>query len=124
YYAAKGGAFVMLTGGQHLVYGPENTMIADNNPLGLALVVMLPIMGYLYVTSREVITRLALLAAIAATLLAILGTSSRGALLALAALVAFQALRSRAGMALLAAGLLAAAVLPSVAPEGWLQRMS
>ncbi len=124
YHAIKGGGFVVLTAGKHHVYGPEDTMIADNNNLGLALVVLLPLLFYLRSTSRLPITRLAALGTILLTVVAILGTYSRGALLALIAMGVVFALRSRSGIALLAAGALVAAVLPSIAPAGWLDRMS
>src|SRR6201985_488950 len=42
YYGVKGGGFMLATGGRHHVFGPENTMIQDNNNLGLALVMILP----------------------------------------------------------------------------------
>lgn len=124
YYAVKGGGFALLTGARHPVFGPEESMIADNNALGLALVVVLPMMGYLFATSRKAVTRWALAGTMGLTVIAILGTYSRGALLALAALFLVQAFRSRLGIVILAAGALSAAALPAIAPAGWLERMT
>src|SRR5579872_4773910 len=52
YFGVKGGGFVLLTGGRNHVFGPDNSMIADNNALGLALVMILPFMNYLRVTTQ------------------------------------------------------------------------
>lgn len=124
YYAIKGGGFVLLTGGSHRVLGPENSQIADNNLLGLALVVLLPMINYLRVTSQVRYIRWCCLIAMAFTTIAILGTYSRGGLVALAAAVAVYAIRSRSGA--IAAIIAAAAVfaLPHIMPATWLGRMS
>ncbi|HEY2048031.1 MAG TPA: putative O-glycosylation ligase, exosortase A system-associated [Caulobacteraceae bacterium] len=123
YYGAKGGGFTLLTGSQSHVFGPAASMIQDNNALGLALVVLLPLMVYLRLTSKYAIVRWALLGLMFLTLAAILGTYSRGALIALGASAAIFALRSRYGLVLLAAGAIGAAALPSVMPHQWLERM-
>ena len=124
YYGAKGGGFVLLTGGRQHVYGPENTMIADNNSLGLALIVLMPLVNYLRVTSRRQMTQWICLGLMGAGFLAIIGTYSRGALLAMGAAAATYAVRSKSGIivVILGAGLVAAA--PAVLPSGWLNRMS
>jgi probable O-glycosylation ligase (exosortase A-associated) len=124
YYAVKGGGFVLLTGGRQHVFGPENTMIEDNNSIGLMFVVLLPLMNYLRLTSRIPFTRLICLGVMVCTLLAVIGTYSRGALLALVAAGAAYVFKSRSGvlLALLAAVLVVS--LPAVLPASWLERMS
>ncbi|MDB5446811.1 MAG: putative O-glycosylation ligase, exosortase A-associated [Phenylobacterium sp.] len=124
YYAVKGGGFVLITGGRSHVYGPENTMIADNNALGLVLIVLLPLMNYLRVTSRLSITRLATLSTMGFTLVAIFGTYSRGALVALGAAAAAYAVRSRSGMLIVLAAAVLLSMLPNFLPADWLARMS
>jgi probable O-glycosylation ligase (exosortase A-associated) len=53
FYGFKGGIFSIVTGGQHMVYGPGTSMIAANNSIGLALNMCLPILWYLaYEESR------------------------------------------------------------------------
>jgi probable O-glycosylation ligase (exosortase A-associated) len=124
YYAVKGGLFSLATGGGDHVFGPEDSMIGDNNHLGLVLVCLLPLMNYLRLTTRPKITRLATLGMIACTFVAIVGTYSRGALLSLGAALAAYAVRSRSGIVLvLLAGVLASS-LPAVLPAKWLDRMS
>jgi probable O-glycosylation ligase (exosortase A-associated) len=58
------------------------------------------------------------------TLVAIIGTYSRGALLALGALGAFYAVRSRAGFLPLVLGVLLVVALPRIVPSAWFDRMS
>ncbi|HEY1928580.1 MAG TPA: putative O-glycosylation ligase, exosortase A system-associated [Caulobacteraceae bacterium] len=124
FYAVKGAGFVVLTAGRQKVFGPADSMIADNNNLGLALVVLLPLIGYLRAVSRGALARMAALAMIVLSVVAILGTYSRGALVALIAMASFHALRSRTGMILLAVGAVLAAGLPAIAPASWRDRMA
>jgi probable O-glycosylation ligase (exosortase A-associated) len=124
YYAVKGGGFVLLTGGRHHVFGPENTMIADNNALGLALVMLLPLLNYLRVTSRSRFTAYCTIAVMVLTLVAIVGTYSRGALVALAASGVAYVLKSRSGVIPLLLGGMLAVALPSIVPSSWFERMA
>ena len=124
YYGVKGGAFVIASGGNHRVLGPADSMIADNNHLGLALVMLLPLMNYLRATSQVRTVRLALIGAMVLTVGAILGTYSRGALLALACMGGLLALSSRAGILFFIGGIGAAAVAPRFMPHAWLERMN
>jgi putative inorganic carbon (hco3(-)) transporter len=123
FYAIKGAGFVVLTAGHHRVFGPDDTMISDNNELGLAFVVLLPLIGYLRAVSKHALARMGALATIVLTIVATLGTYSRGALVALIAMACFHAVRSRTGMVLLVLGAVLAAGLPALAPASWLDRM-
>ena len=124
YYGVKGGGFVVLSGGRSHVFGPESSMIEDNNALGLALIVLLPLLNYLRLTSARAIVRWGLCAVMGAALVAILGTYSRGALIALAAAGAVYSIRSRNGVLVLAAAGLVAMALPNFLPASWFERMS
>jgi putative inorganic carbon (hco3(-)) transporter len=124
FFGVKGGGFVLLTGGSHHVFGPENTMIADNNALGLALVMTLPLINYLRETSQKAWIRLCLLGGMVLTILGIIGTYSRGALSAMAIMAVFYAARSRAGLIPLLLGGMVVLALPSLVPATWFERMS
>ncbi|HEX4272706.1 MAG TPA: putative O-glycosylation ligase, exosortase A system-associated [Rhizomicrobium sp.] len=124
YYAVKGGGFVLLTGGKHHVYGPASTMIEDNNALGLALVMLMPLLNYLRTTSQSRLASLAAMMTMGLTLVAVVGTYSRGALLALAASGVAYTLKSRSGFIPLLLGGMLAISLPSLVPSGWFDRMS
>ncbi len=124
FFAVKGGGFTLFTGGSHTVFGPDHSMIEDNNNLGLALVMLLPLINYLRVTSREKIVSVLCFIAMGLTLVAIIGTYSRGALLALFGLGAFYTVRSRAGFLPLVLGALLVAALPNIMPSAWFDRMN
>jgi len=47
FYGLKGGLFSLLTGGQHTVWGPGNSVLGANNSIGLALNSALPVFWYL-----------------------------------------------------------------------------
>lgn len=90
YFGVKGGLFTLLTGGHYIVFGPGITMIADNNSLAGALVMILPIMNYLRAHSESRPIRIGMIIAIVLTITSILGSYSRGAFIGLAVLsVAF-----------------------------------
>jgi putative inorganic carbon (hco3(-)) transporter len=95
YYGIKGGIFTFVNGGHAIVYGPESSMIRDNNLLADALVMILPILNYLRMHSESRLLRIFIGVAIFLVLASILGSYSREAYIALAALgVAFW-LRTR-----------------------------
>jgi probable O-glycosylation ligase (exosortase A-associated) len=82
-YGIKGGAFTLLGGGSNKVFGPPSSMIADNNQLAVGLLVSIPLMNYLRLESQHAVMRLGLALTMALTLFAVVGSYSRGALLAL-----------------------------------------
>ena len=86
YYGVKGGVFTLVTGGVNRVFGPPGSMLGDNNEIGLALVMLLPLLNYLRLYSGSQFVRRGLVFAIVLTLAAILGTYSRETYIALAAL--------------------------------------
>jgi len=124
YFGIKGGGFTLLTGGRHHVFGPENTMIEDNNSLGLALVMILPLINYLRETSEKYWVRMCLVLTMGLTIVAVIGTYSRGALSAMAVMAVFYAIKSRAGLIPLVLGGLVVLALPSLVPASWFERMS
>ena len=69
-------------------------MIGDNNHLAVGLLVSIPLMNYLRMESRHAIIRYGLLATMALTLFAVVGSYSRGALLALGAVSGYFWLKS------------------------------
>lgn len=123
YYSVKGASSFILTGGRAHVVGPEQSMIADNNNLGLAQVMILPIMNYLRVSSRGRLATLLATGLMAATAIAIVGTYSRGALFGLAIVASLLWFRSRQKISI-ALGILALFIaLQSTIPPQWLERM-
>lgn len=123
YFGVRGGLFVLLTGGGGHVLGPPNTYISDNNQLAVALLVTLPLMNFLRAQSPHRIIRLGLLIAMGLTLLAVIGTYSRGGLLALFAMTAFLWWKSKAKLVTAVALVLGLGIAVSVMPPKWTHRM-
>ena len=123
YYGVRGGIFSLLTGGSYRVWGPEQTMIFDNNHLAAAMLVTLPLMNYLRMQSRNAPIRIGLAAAMCFTLLATITSYSRGALLGLAAATAVLWWRSSRKLATGAVlGVVLAGALAFM-PAEWTERM-
>jgi probable O-glycosylation ligase (exosortase A-associated) len=96
YYGIKGGGFVILTGGNYIVFGPADSMINDNNSLALALLITLPLMNYLRQHTANRWLRYALMGAMFLTFAGAIGSYSRGAIVALAAILGYLWLKSPA----------------------------
>lgn len=124
FYGVKGGIWTVLTGGgSGRVWGPPDSMIGDNNGLALALVVLVPFVYYLYQVSSRRIVRWALAFSGVAICFSILGSHSRGALLALVAMAFMLAFKGKRPflMSFLLVAVLSTAILSM--PENWTSRM-
>jgi len=95
YYGVKGGIFTFITGGNYKVFGPEMTIIGDNNQLALALLMSLPLIEYLRSTVASKLVSWVLAACLISSTLAVLGSYSRGAYVAMAAIAIFFLLHAR-----------------------------
>jgi probable O-glycosylation ligase (exosortase A-associated) len=121
---AKGGLFTVLTAGAHRVWGPAGSFIADNNHFALALIMTIPLLHFLQLQlragwARHAMTGMMLLCAAAA-----IGSHSRGALLAIAAMTAVLWWRSEKKLLLGVAILFMVLVFLPFMPEHWWDRMS
>lgn len=124
YYGVKGGVFTILTGGNNHVVGSANSVLGDNNQLAVALLITIPLMNYLRLQSKHRIIRLGLVLAMVLTFFAIVGTYSRGALIALAAVAAFLWWNTR-GKIVSGIGLAIGLTLAiSFMPSQWVARMT
>lgn len=86
YYGVKGGIFTIQTGGVFHVFGPEGTIIGDNNHLALALLMALPLLNYLWRQSQSPWIRHGLVAAMVLCFVSVAGSYSRGAYIAMVGL--------------------------------------
>lgn len=124
YYGVKGGIFTLMTGGSFIVMGPDQTMITDRNHLAVALLISIPLMNYLRLQSPHPVVRWGLIFAMLTTLFAVVGSQSRGALLALIATAGLLWLRSP-GKIISGIGIAAAVgVAIMFMPESWVERMN
>lgn len=124
FYGAKGGLFTLLRGGGGTVWGPPGSFIEGNNELGVAFVMVIPLLYYLAGQMKNIWHRRALFAAMFFTFVSTLGTHSRGALLAVVTMAFFLGVKSKRTVVTL---LTLAVVLGGMAafmPDNWTDRMS
>ena len=123
FYGFKGGVFVLTGGSAHQVLGPPKTFIGERNSIGLALIMTVPLLYYMQLQMTRWYARYALFAGIGLTLVAIVGTHSRGALVGIAAMLLFFLLKSRKKFTAILAIIPLVYVMYSVMPEEWFERM-
>jgi probable O-glycosylation ligase (exosortase A-associated) len=123
YYGVKGGIFTVMTGGSFKVWGPPGTIINDNNQLALALLMTLPLIEYLRTNVPTKTFSLVLAGCLASTTVAVLGSYSRGAYIAMAALAVFFLYHSKRKFLYLFAG--AAVIVPALyfMPQSFFDRV-
>ena len=95
YYGTKGGIFTIRSGGQYRVWGPIGTFIDGNNEIALALVMTIPLMYYLHGQIVNSWGKRAMVASMLLCALASLGSYSRGAAIAMVAMLVFLWLKGK-----------------------------
>jgi len=135
-FGIKGGIFTILTGGNHLVWGPPSSVIEGNNELAVALIIVVPLLYFMLMNLSlirqlpylsklpERLTRSGLYLSIVLCLISALGSHSRGALLAMATMGLFLWWRSKSKLMLGIVILVMLAVALAFMPEGWTERMN
>lgn len=123
FFGVRGGIFTLATGGGFRVLGPPDSMIGDRNHLAVALLVSIPLMNWLRMHSAHRLVRIGLFAAMGLTLISVLGSQSRGALIATAA-VGF-ALWLRTPNKLVSGPVIAVFLAGAISfmPQSWVDRM-
>lgn len=86
YFGVKGGIHTLRTAGSGMVLGPPNSFISGNNEIALALVMIIPLLYFLYQTTPHTWLKRGLLVSMGLCALAAVGTQSRGGLVAIAAM--------------------------------------
>ncbi len=124
FYGLKGGIFTILKGGVHHVQGPATTFIAGNNELGLAMIMTIPLLRYLHLQAQSKWMRLGLAASMVLTGLSAIGTQSRGALLAAAAMGGLLWLKSRNKATTAIYIVMAVGLIAAIMPQEYWERMS
>lgn len=123
FYGVKGGLWTLVKGGEGRVWGPPGGMLQENNALAVALVMILPMMFYLAQTTSKRWIRLALYFSMGSVLLSILGSQSRGALLALLAIGFLFGFKGKYPFRTSLVLVVAIALAIGFMPDSWTQRM-
>jgi probable O-glycosylation ligase (exosortase A-associated) len=123
FYGVKGGIFTIRSGGSDRVWGPEGTFIDGNNEIALALVMVIPLMYYLHSITKNKWGRYAFVASILLCALAALGSYSRGAAIAIGAMVLFLWLKSSNKMTLGVLIVVMAPLMLLMMPSKWFDRI-
>ncbi len=121
--AIKGTLFGIRTGGEFRVWGPPDSFVADNNDFGLAVCMTLPMMFFLARETTNRWLRLLLRLSFLCSIVTIVLTYSRGAMLGLAAVltaIAIKSNRKAIGVVLL---IICLVFVLSFAPSAWMTRM-
>jgi probable O-glycosylation ligase (exosortase A-associated) len=123
FFGFKGGLFTIAHGGAYRVGGPTGSFIEGNNELAFALVICLPLMRYLQLTAQDRRIRWGLGVLMGLCGVSILGSWSRGAFVAGAAMTFTLWLRSRRKVVLGVAMALALPVMFSIMPDHYFDRI-
>ena len=95
FFAVKGTLFALATGGQYRVYGPPDSFLEDNNFLGLAFNMLLPMFYFMARNEQNKWLRRFLHLSFFCAVLATILTYSRGALLGLGVVLICLAFKSK-----------------------------
>lgn len=123
YFSVKGGLFTLATGGSHKVWGPDSSFIEDNNSLAVAVLMTIPFMIYLYQISEKKIIKSGLVVSVVLSLFTVIGSQSRGALLAILVVGFSYWLKSNAKILSSIAIVVFGLIIVSFMPESWHKRM-
>ncbi len=124
FYGFKGGIFVLATGGSFMVLGPINSAMSGNNSLGTGTVIILPLIYFLLLVTKNRWVRLGLMIALPLCAISVLGSYSRGALLAVFATGILLWMRGRNKLLLGALAVAFVLVAIPFMPEHWTARMN
>jgi len=124
YYGVKGGIFTIVHGGQFRVQGPAGTFFGGNNEMALVLAMLIPLIRYLHLQATQQWVRWGLASAMVLSGVAAIGSQSRGGLLAMAAMGLFLWLKSRHKFVMTLYMVIAVAIIASVMPQAWYDRMN
>lgn len=118
------GLKVITLGGAHLVIGIPTTMMSDNNHFGVGMVMVIPLLYYLQQHSLNRLAQFGYWAGMLLTVVAVLGTNSRGGMVALAIVGLWFFISSRHKFRALVVVALVSTIVFSVAPASWFERMN
>lgn len=118
------GLKVLVTAGGHHVDGIGTSMLSDNNHLAVGLVMVLPLLFYLYQYSERKMVRFGFLAALWLTVVSVIGTNSRGGFIGLAIVGFWFVVTSNRKFLSIFISLVVVLTVFFVAPDSWFERIN
>ena len=123
YFGIKGGVYTIMHGGGGMVLGPDGGFISGNTEIALALTVTLPLMRWLQLQTKRLWLRHVATISMILIAISVLGSYSRGGLLALGAMGCFLWLKSRRKVGLGIVLVSLAVVIVNFMPAEWHEKM-
>lgn len=123
FFGIKGGLWTVLTGGGGRVWGPPGGLLEGNNELAVALVMLLPFLYYLQQTEPRKWIKRMLVVFMVLCAFSVLGSQSRGALLAIVVCAFFLGLKSKYPWQTSISLMLLMVLAFLFMPDSWLNRM-
>ncbi len=124
FFSIKGGIFTLMTGGQYRVRGPSDSMIGENNAMGLAALMIIPFFFYLRSVATNLWLKRGLLGGLVLSVISALGSQSRGALISMCVLGVYFWWQSKNKLVSAMVLVILAGVGLTVMPASWHERMS
>ncbi|KHT64186.1 hypothetical protein RJ45_07880 [Photobacterium gaetbulicola] len=120
--AIEGLKFI-ASGGSHHIKGPDNNILSDNNHFALALDMVLPLNVYLLAEYRNSKIRPFLLITLVLSILAVLGTASRGGFIGLVCVALYFLITTKRKTLTIIGFLIVAGLASLILTEKWYTRM-
>jgi len=118
--AIEAAKYIASAGG-HVLLGPPT--IGDNNHFGLAILLVIAPLAYLYRYSQSLLVKAAFALAALANVIGVIATHSRGALIGLIAVGVAAFFKSRNKLAMLLVIAVVGGIGATLAPDRWYERM-
>lgn len=126
FYAGLEGLKYILSGGGHKIEGMAGHVLGDRNELSIAMAMLLPICFYLMgeFGNESKLLKIAFLGLISLLVIAIIGTHSRGGLVALIAVGTYLFIKSKRKLLFLILLVCAGSAFLGFIPKEWFERMN
>ncbi len=124
YYALRGTYSAILNGGHNTVWGPDGSLIAENNALALATLATIPLIRFLHLQMRQKWLRLAFMGVYPVFFLSTVCSYSRGALLGMSVMLVYLVVKSRRRFGLGIVVVAGVVGVLSFMPDAFFERMN
>ncbi len=123
FYGCLEGLKYIVSGGGHRIAGLRGHILGDRNELALAFNMLLPLLAYLIHISKMKIIKFGLFCAVVLTIVAIIGTYSRGGTVALIIVGGYFWLQSKHKILYTVMLVISLSIASNFIPSSWTNRM-